>query len=518
MQEPISFGELDVEVAAEMEEARGNPDPETPFRIAILGDFSGRSNRGIIDSDIAGRRTFMVDRDNIDEVLNKLKVEIELQLMGKEAPPVRIKFSGMDDFHPDSIFNRLDIFEALRDTRQGIKDPASFASLVKEFQGGKDSSVKAKKDTPPVPPLGKGGVKEASSTGNLLDEVLQETETGPSKSGSARGTSEWDNFLRTIVQPHIVPDIEPQQAKMLDAVDAATSEMMRMVLHHPDYQALEAAWRSVHFLVSRGETDENLKLYLIDISKDELFADLSKAVNLRSTGLYKLLVEQTVKTFGGEPWAILAGNYYFDSGDKDISLLGRLAKIARASGAPFIAGASEKILGCELLNDKPNHENWVKTEDSETWGVLRMLPETAYIGLALPRFLLRLPYGADTDPIDSFEFDEMPYASIHNLYLWGNASMACVYLIAGAFSRNEWNLRPGSILDIENLPLHLYKEAGESRTKPCAEVVFTEDTAEIILEKGIMPLLSFKNQDRVRLVRFQSLADPPANLAGRWGK
>jgi len=124
----------------------------------------------------------------------------------------------------------------------------------------------------------------------------------------------------------------------------------------------------------------------------------------------------------------------------------------------------------------------------------------------------------DADPISSFDFEEMPYASIHNLYLWGNASIACTYLIAGAFIRNEWNLKPGSVLDIENLPLHLYKEAGESRTKPCAEVVFTKEAAELVLEKGLMPLLSLKNQDRVRLARFQSMAYPPENLAGRWGE
>lgn len=513
MQEPISFGELDVEIVGQMEEARGNPDPETPFRIAILGDFSGRANRGIIDTDLAGRRAFMVDRDNIDEVLNNLDVEIVLPLMGEEVPPVRIKFSGMDDFHPDSLFNRLDIFEALRDTRQGIKDPLTFAAFVKDFQGAKDLSGQPKEVTPPLPPL----TKEGPSTGSFLDEVLEVTENAPSKSGESRGASEWDDFLRRIVQPHIVPDIEPQQAKIIASIDAAIAEFMRMVLHHPDFQALEAAWRAVHFLASRVETDENLKLYLIDISKDELAEDLIEAVELSSTGLYELLVEQTVRTFGGEPWALLTGNYYFDNGYDDVSILGRLAKIAWASGAPFIAGASEKILGCGSLHETPNPDAWEDPKNNNMWETLRKLSEAPYLGLALPRFLLRLPYGEDTERIDSFDFEEMPFASIHNLYTWGNASIACAYLIAEAFVRNEWNLKPGSVLDIENLPLHLYKESGEPRTKPCAEVVFTEEAAELILEKGVMPLLSFKNQDRIRLARFQSLADPPAHLAGRWG-
>ena len=509
MPEPISFGEPDVEIVAQMEEAQGSPDPETPFRIAVLGDFSGRANRQIIDNDLAGRKPILVDRDTIDDILKKLRTEIVLPVMSNDVPPVRAAFSGMDDFHPDHLFKRLDIFGALRDIRQAIKDPSSFASMVKEFQSS---------STPPAPAKAEKAIEDMSSqtTGNLADQVLEGTETAPSAAGKSWGTSEWDNFLRQIIQPHIVPDIEPRQAKILDAVDAATSEVMRMILHHPDFQSLEAAWRSVHFLVSRVETDENLKLYVIDISKDELVADLSKAVDLSSTGLYKLLVEQMSKPLGGEPWAVLTGNYYFDNSSDDVNILGRLAKIAWATGAPFIAGAHEHILGCESLHNTPNHEDWEKTKESNAWIALRKLPETAYLGLALPRFMLRLPYGEDTDPVEILEFDEMPYASIHNLYLWGNASIACAYLIAEAFNRNEWNLRPGSILDIENLPLHVYKEASESRTKPCAEVVFTEDAAEIILLKGIMPLLSYKNQNRVRLARFQSLSDPPANLAGPW--
>ena len=148
---------------------------------------------------------------------------------------------------------------------------------------------------------------------------------------------------------------------------------------------------------------------------------------------------------------------------------------------------------------------------------MRKMPEASYLGLALPRFILRLPYGEDTDPIDRFDFEEMPDASIHSFYLWGNPSVACALLLGQSFSHSGWDLKPGIVLDIEGLPLHVYKEAGESMIKACAEVVFTEQAAEKIIEKGIMPLLSFKNQDRVRLARFQSIADPPTGLNGRWG-
>lgn len=516
MSKPISFEKVEVNIVSTMEKTHGVPEPETPFRIAILGDFSGRTNQGIIDPALDNRRPLLVDRDNLDEILAKLKVKINLPILGKESPPVTIGFSELDDFHPDSLFERLEVFEALRETRKGIKDPLTFAALAKELKRADKPSESG------TSPKNVGKSIESISrqtTGNLLDQVLEETQEKAPETESSRGTSEWDNFLNKIVKPHLVPDIEAKQAEMLEAVDAATSELMQRILHNADFQAIESTWRGVHFLVSRRETDEQLKLYLIDISKAELAADLGSKEDLRLTGIYKLLVEQTVETFGGEPWAVLEGNYIFDNSREDAELLGSIAKIAKASGAPFITAANDKVLGCESLAETPNPNDWQRlpgAEESQAWETLRKLPDATYLGLALPRFLLRLPYGAATDPTKQFEFEEMPSEPDHNYYLWGNPSFACVYLLAQAFTNHDWNLRPGIIQDIEGLPLYIYKEEGESMVKPCAEVVLTERTAEIILDKGIMPLLCFRNQDIIRLARFQSIADPLTSLAGRW--
>lgn len=516
MPKPISFGKIDVEVVSSMEETMSVPEPETPFRIAILGDFSGRAKRGVFDSDLASRKPLLVDRDNFDKVLEKLDVEITLPILGKGSPPVSIKFSELDDFHPDHLFEGLEVFQALRETRQSLKDPSTFAALTKDLK----SKDKAPESSIPQSDIEKSMQKMSEQTqGDLLDQVLEETQDKGPKSESSRGPSEWDNFLNQIVKPHLVADIEPKQTEMVGAVDAATSELMRMILHHPDFQTVEAAWRAIYFLVSGLETDSQLKVYLLDISKAELAADLSASEDLRSTGTFKLLVEQTVETFGGEPWAVLAGDYTFDQTREDIELLGRIAKISRAAGTPFIAAASDKVLGCESLAKTPNPDDWKKptdTEGSQAWEVLRKLPEASYLGLALPRFLLRLPYGEETDSIERFEFEEIPGVPNHDHYLWGNTSFTCVYLLGQTFTQYGWNFQSGVIQDIEGLPLHVYEEEGESRTKPSAEVVFTERAVEIILDKGIMPIISYKNQDSIRLARFQSLSDPPTQLAGRW--
>ena len=238
--------------------------------------------------------------------------------------------------------------------------------------------------------------------GNLLDRILDESEDRKAENEPYQGQPEMDRFLKEITRPHLVPKAHPKQAEMIKSVDEAAGELMRRILHHPDFQAVESGWRGLYFLISRLETDENLKIYLFDISKEELAADLSSAEDLSKTGTYNLLVGQTIKTFGGEPWAVIAGNYVFNQDINDIQLLGRMAKIARAAGAPFISSASDTVLGCESLAKSPDPDEWKETEESQAWDALRKIPEAAYLGLALPRFLLRLPYGGDTFPLESF--------------------------------------------------------------------------------------------------------------------
>jgi type VI secretion system protein ImpC len=503
MPKTISFGKIDVSLTSSMKEVKGVPDEETPFRIVILGDFTGRANRGIVSPGLAGRKAEFVDRDNIDEILARLNVEINLPILGKDSAPVTLKFSKMDDFHSDRLYEKMDIFEAFHDMRKSMKDPEVFASL-------------ARQEIPPSPAAEVAQKEDNPETANLLDRILDESEGGKVEDKPYRGQPEMERFLREITKPHLVPKTHPKQAEMIASVDEASSELMRRILHHPDFQAVESLWRGLYFLTSRLETDETLKIYLFDISKDELAADLFSADDLTKTGIYKILVGETIKTFGGEPWAVIAGHYLFNNGANDIQLLGRMAKIAMVAGAPFISAASDKVLGCESLAKSPDPDEWQETEENQTGDALRKIPEAGYLGLALPGFLLRLPYGEKTDPLESFPFEEMPGQPVHEHYLWGNPSLACAYLLGRSFIGEGWSFHPGQVMDIEGMPLHVYKEQGESVAKPCAEVVLTEKAAEKILDKGLLLLLSYRNQDVIKLARFQSLADPPANLGGRW--
>jgi type VI secretion system protein ImpC len=287
-----------------------------------------------------------------------------------------------------------------------------------------------------------------------------------------------------------VPGADPRQAEAVAQLDLTAAEVMRAVLHNPAFQALESAWRGLYFLVRRIETGPDLKLYLLDIPKTEMAARLERSRDdLRQSDFYRVAVQEASGTPGAEPWSLFAADYSFDAGEQDLEMLARLGLIALQAGAPLIAGASPALLAKRA---------------GSGWPMLRKLPYANSIGLAMPRFLLRLPYGKNTSPAEQFAFEEMPEHD-HEAYLWGNAAFVCACLQAE------------SVHQIDGLPLHVYREDGESKVKPCAEVLMTEEQAEALLDNGIMPLVSYKDRDTARILRFQSIADPPAQLAGRWG-
>jgi type VI secretion system protein ImpC len=506
------------ETLVTMEEEATPMSPDDPFRVLLFGDWNGSASRKTEPSDIQrGRRPIEIDRDNFDEVMKKLRVELHLDLYSDSNTYQLLRFTELDDFHPDRIFQQVPIFARLRDTRNRLMNPKTFDQAAEEVRGWARLSVKEDAPTTPEPSKPSAEPQGIPIPENLFDQVLAQSE----QSAATRPADmhELNSLISAAVAPYLVQTDEAEQAKLVAAVDEATSELMRTILHHPQFQALESAWRAMYLLVSRIATDTDLKLYLYDISKDELEAELKNTNDLSKTSLYKVLVEETVGTPGGDVWAVACGNYVFGPNVADIAALSRIAKLAKAAGAPFIAHVRPEVLGCKSLAATPDSDNWRLSQDSpeaQLFAALRSLPEAAYIGLVLPRFLTRLPYGSDTDPTESFSFEEFPGPSSHDNYLWANPAFACALLLAQSFSAFGWDMEQGLLQDIEGLPMHVYEEDGERKIKPCAEALLTLNTAETILENGLMPLVSFKDSDKVRLVRFQSIASTPAPLRGRW--
>ncbi len=511
------YADVHLDVTAGEERWPQAPDSETPFSLVILGDFTGRANRGRLETGrgLAGRAPLLLDRDNFDAVLEKLSPQLVLPLESEGGLKLTLEFKDLDDFHPDRLFEKAVLFRKLREVRQRLDNPDTFRETAAELGLAAEPRPEPPRREPPHR-IDAVDVERITS-GSLLDEMIESTEQRAS-AAPARARDEWTILLNKMVAPHLVARADPRQAEVVGLIDRATSAQMRALLHANAFQQLEAAWRAVFFLVRNLETSSQLKVYLLDVSKQELAADLGSAENLASTATYKLLAEKAAGTFGAERRTLIAGNFTFEPTREDTGLLRRLGRICAAAGAPFVAAASPRFLGCDSVQKLSEPETWrgLPEEYQESWQALRASPEAKYLGLALPRFLLRLPYGKETEATERFQFEECSDPADHEEYLWGNPAFACALLLGQTFAEQGWAMRPGSRSDLSGLPFYTYKAQGESKTLPCAEVLMTVSGAEKILEKGLMPLASLKDQTAVRLVRFQSVADPLTPLAGCW--
>lgn len=528
MREDFSLEDWNAQLVGTMEEPEAlaaRVDSEMPFRVILLGDWSGRTNRGhlLSSGELAAWRPLLVDRDNLDRVMAKLAPRLHLPLANDRMLSLTVQFNSLEDFHPDRLFERVEMFEALRRTRARLTNPKTFEEARREVRSWANLKAPDDEEKADAQPASLQKSSDANiSGGSLLDQMLSEAEhenETPTlqQQPSQHLSPDINHLVQEAVRPYLIHADEAEEEALVAAVDNAIAKEMNAILHHADFQALEAAWRAIAFLVSRLETGTNLKLYLLDISRDELAADLISSDAVDSSAIYKLLVESTVSTPGGIPWAAIIGNYRFDFADAEV--LGKLALVAKESGAPFIAEASSNLIGCRSLASTPDPEDWLESADEEesaAWRELKQSSAASYLGLALPRFLLRLPYGSQTEATEEFDFEEMPEmaAPQHEWYLWANPAFAVAYLLAQAFTASGWAMRPGEVQGIEGLPLHVYKEEGESRIKPCAETLMTTRAAERIIGEGLMPLISMKETDAVRLGMFQAING--RRLMGRW--
>ncbi len=408
-------------------------DAMASFRILVLGDFGATA---------APARAVLVDRDNLEQVMKRLDVRLELPGAGT------LRFRELDDFHPDRLYQSLDLFKGLREMRANVDD-VTFSKPARQ------------------PDASKAAAEIATTPGvSLLDEIVD-----AGAAVAARKRDPLQKYVEDVAAPYVVR-LDPKKGDRIAQVDAATADAMRALLHDRRFQAFEAAWRALDFLVRRSDA----RIRVLHLPKEKLAADLLPASDLRETVLYRSLKE--------DPADMIAADYSFGPANEDVEMLGRIGLLAASAKSPMIARADATLLG--------------NGQELAAWSELQKIPEARYIGLALPGFLLRLPYGKETSPTDSFQFEEAMPEIKHSEYLWGNPAFACAYLVA-----------EDSGLDIEDLPAHVYKKDGEATMKPCAEVLMTESEAELLMERGLIPLISMKDSDRVRVAGLRSIDGHP---------
>jgi len=486
-----------------------------PIRILLLADLAGRESRNAVAATrLSNRVPARVDVDNFEDFIRRMAPAVSLAIGGDDSgskqQSLGIEFRELDDFGPDALYERLELFQSLRDLRQRLLDPSSYDEAA-EFLKRDAEAVRDAQGSPTEEP-------QAPAEGGSTFEQLLGGSPVRESAAEQSAQSAIDRLIGSIVAPHIEKAVDPQQAQLLSAVDDSISEQMRGVLHHPDFQSLEALWRGVHDLVTSLETGEELQIFLLDVTHSELIADFRAANGqLDRSELYQLLVEKGLHTPGGLVWSLLIGNFDVGTADEDMALLAGIGAIASQVGAPYLAAAKPELLGCTAIHESPDPHGWhLDDEAGETWAALRGNPVARWIGLAFPRVLARLPHGKEADEIDQFAFEEVTSATDHSAYLWGNPALSCAKLAAMSWLEAEALCEPGAELDLTDLPACTYPDEGQRKLLPCAEALLSERGAEYIASHGIMPFMSYKDRNSARLLRFQSIADPLSGLRGAW--
>src|SRR6185312_1696246 len=273
---------------------------------------------------------------------------------------------------------------------------------------------------------------------------------------------------------------------MIKGIDQALSDQVNIILHQEEFQQLESAWRGLHHLVNNTETDETLKIRVFNISKKELGKTLKK---FRGTAwdqspIFKRIYEEEYGQFGGEPFGLLVGDYYFDHSPQDTQLLGDIAQIAAASHAPFLAAAAPTVMQMDSWSELSNPRDLTKifqTPEYAAWRSLRESEDSRYVGLCMPRFLARLPYGAKTDPIDDFAFEEDTSGGESEKYAWCNSAYAMATNITRAFKLYGWcsNIRGvESGGAVEGLPTHTFPSDDGGVAMKCPTEIAISDRRE----------------------------------------
>lgn len=482
-----------------------------PFNLLLLGDYSGNGGGERI------RLTpecpiLKVDIDSVDELWMRFRPQLGFRLGSME---IELEPRDIDDFHPDELYRNLPVFQEMRAMRRKLLDPSSSRSALEEILAS--GTVFEDSPSDEVQPSAGEPAASKESADAMFERLL-----GSSASQAARpaaATGELDSFIRKLVAPHVVQQADPRVDTAVDSLDLAATELMRRILHNPAFQALEASWRSLIDTVSQLELDEILGLHVCDISRGELLNALpDPGISLQDSALFELLVQRRQRAADDSPWTVIVGDYRFGAGGEDIALLTGLGAAAAVNGGVFLAGAEPGLLGCSSTAELADVRYWSTGDEAHRlWTALRQSPFAPHLGLAMPRVLLRLPYGENGEEIDAFGFEEMSGRS-HEDYLWGNPAYHCARLLAEQFSREQWAMDPGSHLDLGELPAYSYVEDGETKLQPCAELLIPESTMTAMFEQGLMPVISYRNRNTAVLGRFQSIASPVTALAGAWAR
>jgi type VI secretion system protein ImpC len=494
MPDPIRPGSVSFDISFKKARASEPIDEDAPLRLVILGDFSARIGANTC-------RPLRVDCDNFDATYAQFGASLRLPPCAEGTLEIDLPMRKLDDFHPDQLLKSVPALAHLAQLRQRLLHPGSAAAAAEElrviFAG-------------PAPAFAAEAAASApaESMDDTFARLLGKPKPEVSSAAAPAPASIVERLLKQAVSSTASAAPSTEQGQLLSMLDAELGARLRRILHHPQFQALEAAWRGLDFLVR--ESGDAVHLDVIDVTREELDRQLASLENPLATPVGRA-IEQIAP-------AVILSAFSFGAGDTEALL--KIARLAAACGTAFIAGADSALVGCASFGSQPNSLDWTSGAASgiAAFAELRRTPVASHLGLAMPRFLVRLPYGKESDSIETFPFEELSMDGCHECYLWASPAFLCGHRLINSFADDGWEMELGGAGgEIGGLPVHSFKADGEKKAKPCAEAWLSEKAADVILSHGFMPVLSVRGRDSVILVSLRSISEPASQLAFRRG-
>jgi type VI secretion system protein ImpC len=352
---------------------------------------------------------------------------------------------------------------------------------------------------------------------NLLDSIINDSNMVREESQKSWAKEIISEFAKEVMEGQIKvsKDTEAMINARIAELDRLISAQLNEIMHHDDFQKLEASWRGLNYLVQQSETGERMRIKILNVSKNDLLKDMEKAPEFDQSLFFKKIYEEEFGMFGGHSYGVILGDYAFGFTPQDISLLEKIAGVAASAHAPFIATASPKMFNWESFTELGGPRDLSKIFTSAEyvkWRSFRELDDARYVGLTLPHILMRLPYGTETIPVEEFNFEEDVDGTDHRKYLWGNAAFALGTRLTDAFAKYGWcaairGVEGGGL--VKGLPTHTFRtDEGEVALKCPTEIAITDRREKEFADMGFIPLVHCKGTDYAAFFSTQSANKP----------
>jgi type VI secretion system protein ImpC len=359
---------------------------------------------------------------------------------------------------------------------------------------------------------------EAKTTeSSLLDQIVEQGRFGKEQVARERGRDMVKEFVAQVLEGEmkLSRDADATINARVAQIDHLISLQLNEIMHHPAFQKLEGSWRGIKYMMGQSETSAMLKIRVLNVSKKELLRDLQRAPEFDQSVMFKKVYEDEFGIFGGEPFGALIGDYEFSKHPEDIELLEKVSQVAAGAHAPFLTAAAPELLNLDSFSQLGDPRDIGKIFDSTEfakWKSFRASEDSRYVGLTMPRVLMRLPYGKDTKPVDDFNYEEGVDGTDHSKYLWGNAAYALGARLTQAFASYGWcasirGVEGGGL--VEGLPTHTFRtDDGDVALKCPTEVAITDRREKELADQGLIPLVHCKGTDYAAFFSVQSANKP----------